>query len=68
MKLSDLLKSVEENATDVADLVKVADIRRLEEGDDYRTVLIAELSGRYAVDAATAKRREGLDDEPPIII
>lgn len=54
MNLNELLEYVAKNARDVADLVKVADIRRLEPGDPWRGVLIEELRARYEDEALGA--------------
>jgi hypothetical protein len=58
MTLDEILEYVEEHASDVADLAKVSDIRRIESrSDPWRKQLIKELRARYEGEAETAERR-----------
>ncbi len=54
MDLKKLLDYVEENARDVSDLIKVADIKRIKPGDPWRAHLINDLRSRYEFEITEA--------------
>ncbi|KKK65021.1 hypothetical protein LCGC14_2978330 [marine sediment metagenome] len=54
MNLEELLTYIEENAKDVSDLSKIADIRRIEQGDPWRSKLIADVRQGYEAEAIEA--------------
>jgi len=54
MDLEELLTYIEENAKDVSDLSKIADIRRIEQGDPWRSKLIADVRQGYEAEAIEA--------------
>ena len=54
MNLKDLLNYIEKNAIDVADLIKIADIRRIKHGDPWRSKLIADARQGYEAEAIEA--------------
>jgi len=54
VNLEELLTYIEENAKDVSDLSKIADIRRIEQGDPWRSKLIADVRQGYEAEAIEA--------------
>jgi len=56
MTLEDILKYAEQHPIDVADLIKVADIRRMSAGDTWRKQLAREIRERYEGSAETSER------------
>jgi hypothetical protein len=60
--LQKLLDYVEKNARDVSDLIKVADIRRIEHCDPWRSKLIKDIRQRYESEAIEADLRSTLEE------
>ena len=60
MNLKDLLNYIEKNAIDVADLIKIADIRRIKHGDPWRSKLIDDIR-TYEAEAIEAELRSVVD-------
>ena len=59
MTLDEILEYVEEHASDVADLAKISDIRRIESKlDPWRKQLIKELRERYEGESETEECRK----------